>query len=267
VLNQQYDNLEYIVIDGGSNDGSAEIIERYSGRLSHWISEPDTGHANAINKGFARATGDIMAWLNSDDLYFPWTLQTVAEIFAHFPEIDWITGLNIVWDEKGRIVHCDRSLKNKYDFLLGRYAWIQQESTFWRRSLWDASGGTLNEDYKFMVDGELWTRFFLKNNLHHVSCALGGYRTWGGNRSELNMDRCHMEMERCIAVMKQRCDPAVLKTLSTLRYATRLVDIARGFPLRRVLRRLAPEVLNKAGHDTISYVDGAWTRHHEPFRL
>jgi hypothetical protein len=208
-----------------------------------------------------------MAWLNSDDLYFPWTLQTVAEIFSRFPEVDWITGLNVLWDRDGRIIRCDQRLKNKYDFLLGRYAWIQQESTFWRRSLWEATGGALNESYKFMVDGELWTRFFLKSKLHHVGCALGGYRTWGGNRSELNMDRCHGEMRRCIALMERQSDPIAMRTLTTLRHATRLVNVSRGLPVRRIIRRFVPKVLDEAGYDIIDYVDGAWMQRHDPFRL
>ena len=156
VLDQNYENLEYIVVDGGSTDRSVEIINQYAPRLAYWVSEPDGGHGNALNKGFKRSTGEIMAWLNSDDLYFPWTLHTVAEIFAAHPEISWVTShSNAVVDQKGRVVSADRNYSNKYDYLLGRCN-IQQELTFWRRSLWDRAGGNINEDYKLMVDGELW---------------------------------------------------------------------------------------------------------------
>src|SRR4051812_44790534 len=91
VIDQNYDNLEYIVIDGGSTDGSVDIIKRNERDLAHWTSERDGGHGNALNKGFRHSRGEIMAWLNSDDLYFPWTLHTVAEIFSSHPEVSWIT--------------------------------------------------------------------------------------------------------------------------------------------------------------------------------
>src|SRR5215204_5758135 len=87
VINQNYPNLEYIVIDGGSTDGSVEIIKKYEQYFSYWVSEPDKGHADALNKGFAKATGEVMAWINSDDKYFPWTFATVAEVYSQFPEV------------------------------------------------------------------------------------------------------------------------------------------------------------------------------------
>jgi Glycosyl transferase family 2 len=248
VLEQNYDNLEYVVVDGGSDDGSTEIIKRYSSQLAYWVSERDNGHGNAINKDFARTSGEIMAWLNSDDMYFPWTLRTVAEIFTSHPEINWITGINMFWDAQGRIINAYRNLKNKYDFLLNRYAWIQQVSTFWRRSLWDTVGGTLNEDYSFMVDGELWTRFFLRDRLHHVSCALGGYRMWGGNRAAHNMDACHTEMRQCISTMRSECDPITLSHVSKLRRISRLGSIMRGLPVTGAARRIMPALLANVGY-------------------
>ncbi len=93
VLGQDYSNFEYIVVDGGSTDRSGEILENYRGRLSKLIIEPDRGQYDAINKGFSHASGDVLCWLNSDDIYFPWTFRVVNRIFKDFPEIDWITGI------------------------------------------------------------------------------------------------------------------------------------------------------------------------------
>ena len=137
VLDQNYPNLEYVIIDGGSNDGSTEIIRRYENHLHYWVSEKDKGHGNAINKGFSHTSGEIMGWINSDDKYTPWSLEVIAEIFTLFPHVDWIVGYNSWWNEKGAMTSASRVHKNAVDFLLGNYKWVQQESVFWRRSLWE----------------------------------------------------------------------------------------------------------------------------------
>lgn len=99
ILTQNYPNLQYIIIDGGSTDGSVEIIKKYEKYLHFWCSEPDAGQYDAINKGFARSSGEIMAWLNSDDMYCPWVFKTVADVMSDFSEIEWLTTLNPgLWD-------------------------------------------------------------------------------------------------------------------------------------------------------------------------
>ena len=102
VTTQGYPALEYIVIDGGSADESASIIERHEAELAYWVSEPDEGHAHALNKGFAKTTGEIMCWLNSSDMHYPWTLETVAQIFTDLPEVEWIQGVGSWFDVSGR---------------------------------------------------------------------------------------------------------------------------------------------------------------------
>jgi hypothetical protein len=267
VLAQAYPNLEYIVIDGGSTDGSREMIEREAARLAHWVSEPDQGHAHALNKGFARSTGEIMGWLNGDDLYPAWSLRTVAEIFAAHPEVQWITGVNAWWDAAGRMTAARENLKNKYDYLAGRYAWIQQESTFWRRSLWDAAGGRLDEGYRYMVDGELWTRFFLHAPLHHVDCVLGGFRSWGENRSTQHLDECHEEMRRAIEVMRGHCDTHTLRVARMIQAATRVAERARGAPVRPLARRLLAPLLREAAYPCLRQEADGWRVETVPFAI
>ena len=177
VITQGYPELEYVVIDGGSRDDSVDIIERYEADLAYWVSEPDQGHAHALNKGFAQTTGEIMCWINSSDLHYPWTFQTVAEVFSQFPQVEWITGVRSMFDAAGhlRVVAFGAGF-NVYDILAGDYRGIQQESVFWRRSLWDRAGGRLDETRTYAADLDLWLRFFERAPLYHVETLLGGYR-------------------------------------------------------------------------------------------
>ena len=178
VMTQGYAGLEYVVIDGGSSDESVSIIERYDADLAYWVSEPDQGHAHALNKGFAQTTGEIMCWINSSDLYYPWTLATVAEIFSQLPEVDWITGAVSMFDVCGRPrVVASASGVNVFDFLAGHYRYcIQQESVFWRRSLWERAGGRLDQTLTYAADLDLWLRFFQWAPLYRVETLLGGFR-------------------------------------------------------------------------------------------
>jgi len=177
VITQGYPGLEYVVIDGGSTDDSVVIIERYEADLAYWVSEPDQGHAHAVNKGFAQTTGEIMCWINSSDMHYPWTLETVAEIFLQLPQVDWVVGVASQFDVGGRLrVVASPPGLNVYDVLAGDYRWIQQESVFWRRSLWEQAGGQLDQSLKCAADFDLWLRFFHLAPLYSVATLLGGFR-------------------------------------------------------------------------------------------
>jgi len=201
VLEQDYPNLEYIVVDGGSTDGSLEIIERYRSRLAHVVSEPDRGHADALNKGLRLGTGEVMCWINSDDLLLPGSLHCVGEIFASLPGVHWLTGQRntIAEDGSHRPPHPLRRW-NWLRFVCGDYRHIQQESTFWRRSLWDAAGGRLDESLSLANDFELWLRFFRLASLHTVDEPLGCFRFRQGQRSAAS----YAEYERECALALQR---------------------------------------------------------------
>jgi glycosyltransferase involved in cell wall biosynthesis len=194
VLDQGYPNLEYVVVDGGSRDGSAELIASFGSRLSWWISEPDGGQYDAINKGFTHTSGEIMAWLNSDDRYFPGALSIVGDVFATFPEIEWLTtAFPVIWDENSRPVACSyRVGYSRAGFGRGEYlphgrsyspGYLQQESTFWRRSLWNRCNARLDTSYRVAADFDLWMRFSKEAELYSVEALIGGYRSHGDQRT------------------------------------------------------------------------------------
>jgi glycosyltransferase involved in cell wall biosynthesis len=186
VLSQDYPNLEYIIIDGGSTDNSVAIIKKYENQLTYWVSEPDNSLYDAVQKGFDQSTGEIMAWINSDDLYHPKAFFTVAEIF-NLNGVNWLQGIPTVFDEKDRTVYVSPIKRwSKLDYYLGNFQWIQQESVFWRRSLWVASGNKINTKMKYAGDFELWLRFFRHEKLFVTSALLGGFRQRA--QGQLSMD-------------------------------------------------------------------------------
>ncbi len=194
VLDQNYPNLEYIIMDGGSTDGSVDIIKRYEKHLAYWVSQKDRGQNHAITEGFKHATGDIYAYLNSDDMYFRWTFATIAQIFTQVPEIQWLTSrTTVVVDRDGdpimtnhAIQHTRRrfysgvTLMNHFE---GDSGWIQQEATFWRKSLWEAAGSRMDESSYLVGDFELWARFYQHANLVTTDVPLAAYRLHGANKT------------------------------------------------------------------------------------
>ena len=176
VLDQGYPDLEYVVVDGGSTDGSATSSRQHQDRLTWWVSEPDNGLYHAVNKGFAHTSGEIMCWINSSDTQYPWTLATVAEVFDQLPEVEWILGVSSEFGLTGGPKKVTPAFFNVYDVLAGNYRWIQQESVFWRRSLWERAGGGLDESLPRVADFDLWLRFLRLAPLYHVETLLGGFR-------------------------------------------------------------------------------------------
>lgn len=176
VLEQDYPNLEYVVKDGGSTDSTVEILEKHSARLTGWTSKKDGGQSNAINLGFAECTGEIMGWLNSDDLLLPHTLHTVAHYFERHPDVDVVYGNRLLIDvhdqEIGRWImpgHDNRALS---------FAdYIPQETLFWRRRIWDKAGGQIDESFQFAMDWDLLVRFRDAGaNFAHIPQFLGAFR-------------------------------------------------------------------------------------------
>ena len=175
VFQQEYPNLEYIVIDGGSTDGSVDIIRRHADRLASWVSEPDGGQSAAIASGFKRATGDILAWLNSDDVYLPGALQAVSRAFEADPRVDFVYGSRRVIDSEGHESrrYSPPTLFHRYYFSFGQ--WIPQECAFWRRGLYDRIGG-LDPDKGFSLDFSLFVRMWRFGTFKRIDEELGAFR-------------------------------------------------------------------------------------------
>lgn len=176
VLAQDYPNLEYVIRDGGSSDGSVDIIRRYEGQLNSWVSEPDGGPAQAINRGLDGGSGDFCGWLNADDVYLPGTLHAVAEAFARRPDAALIYGEGWYIDETGRRIEPCRFVRRRFDrrYLVNRDP-ILQPAAFWRRSLWQSTG-PLDESLRWVFDWEWFIRAHARGTFHYLPRDLALYR-------------------------------------------------------------------------------------------
>lgn len=162
VLSQDYQNLEYIVIDGGSTDNSIEIIKRYENQLTYWVSEPDAGQSDAINKGFRMATGEVLAWLNSDDIYLPGTLFKVADYLQKHPGIGCVYGDLIMMDQSGDILSTKKVTPFQFRMALYSACMIPQPSAFWTKEAWTKTG-KLDTSLHYMMDFEFFLRMASQN--------------------------------------------------------------------------------------------------------
>ena len=224
VLSQNYSNLEYIVIDGGSTDGSVEIIEKYSSDISYWVSERDEGQSHAINKGFRRATGDVMGWINSDDELLPNSLNQIGSFFSENPNKQWLVGScelrNEVTGETSVRVTSEVSEEQMMHHLEDR--WIPQQSTFWRRELFEKSG-PVDEGLDLVMDWELWLRFFaLAGEPGITEAELARYRFHEDAKSIKN--RFHLAQEEAELHSRIQDD------------SSKLLDCFREESVKRLLR-------------------------------
>ncbi len=214
VVDQEYPNLEYIIIDGGSTDGSVDIIRKYEKQLNFWVSEKDNGMYDGLQKGLKKATGEIMCWINSDDMLHAKSLFAVAEIFSNIKEVEWLQGIPTVIDEEGKIVYVKNFRQwSKYNYFLGDKEHIQQESTFWRKSLWEKAGARVDTSLKLAGDYELWMRFFGHAKLYCVRTVLGAFRV--RSKNQLSLERIGEYNSEVAKVLSGR-----MKQLSTDEKAT-----------------------------------------------
>lgn len=237
VLDQGYPNLEYIVIDGGSTDGSVDIIKKYADRITYWVSEKDKGQYDAINKGFSHSTGDIMGWINSSDLYYPWTFKIIAEIFENISEAEWIMGVptHLSKGNAPQRVGFPKA-KNIYDVIKGDYKWIQQESVFWKRNLWNKAGGQLDIKIKYAEDFNLWLKFFKHARLYYVNTILAAFRYHdirrGGGKFSIN-NEYEAEANGVFAEFKS----SIAKRYRVRAFLVKIFSLNKKFP-KAVIRKL-----------------------------
>lgn len=174
VLRQDYPRIEYIVMDGASSDESVEIIKKYAGQLTYWESQQDMGQADAINKGFARATGDIVAWLNSDDYYLPGTISKAVQVFEENPDVVLIYGNMLAVDENGATFNTLTYRPLTFEDLLCFHI-IGQPAVFMRRSALQKTKG-LDPTFHFLLDHLLWIQIAKQGKILHVD------QTWSAAR-------------------------------------------------------------------------------------
>lgn len=241
VLNQGYPNLEYIIIDGGSTDGSVDIIHKYEKQLTYWTSEKDNGLYDAIQKGFARSTGEIMTWINADDMYHKQCFFTVADIFKQFAPVKWLMGANTFFNEAGQcFLYEDLPYSQRWSRLrlkLFDGTFIQQESVFWRRELWEEAGGYIDQNYSLAADFELWLRFSRYQPLYNTSFILGGFRFRSENQKSYEQrDQYLRQVTELLAREKNDTFPLLFYRF--------LIGLAKAVPKRKWRNKLLASILD-----------------------
>lgn len=249
VIEQREDVREYFVLDGGSDDGSREIIERYAGRIDFWRSARDDGQGAAIVEGFRRATSDIIGWLNSDDVLIPGALRRVREAFARHPEWDVISGWDVLIDEASNILRVRRPGAQTPWAARWGVTHVSQPTCFFRRDFYVKVGG-LNPDLGVVLDTELWLRMLrLGSGWGHIPGVLAAFRKHRQSKGARWLDKWASEQRILAAKYPEYCNRSLKHTVGVNIY--RLKELVRGRYLadwlisRRLKGRRLSDVLSQ----------------------
>ncbi len=231
VLSQDYPEIEYIVYDGASKDNSVAVIRQYADRLAFWASEKDAGAADAVNKGFARARGEILAWINSDDAYYPGAVREAVEFLQAHPEVGMVYGDANLTDETGKVVGQFASRQTSYRDLLRGAVHIPQATTFFRADLYRQVGPLSNE--LFVFDYDLWVKLAKIAPIVYLPRLWADFRLHESGKSVANDDRFYPDMLK----IQAREGGKWLSALRLRWYARRLLYAWLPWRLRLRLRK------------------------------
>lgn len=206
VLNQGHDPLEFIIIDGGSTDGSVDVIRKYEDRLAYWISEKDRGQAHALNKGLGRASGEIVAYLNSDDLYLPGALAAVVSYFREHPACEWLCGDTLMFGEEHEDSVVQAQVPQSAAHALSWAYTAPQPGMFWKRELLHDG---FEERWRYCFDHELYVRLLLNGHkCEHLPATLAAYRLHPSSKTVAEGESFDNEFDEIAAIYEPRLEGA-----------------------------------------------------------
>ena len=186
VIKQNYTNIEYLIVDGGSTDNTLEIIKKYEHRITYWVIEKDNGQSDAINKGFKKATGDIICWINSDDILMPNALKTIANYFNNNKDVGLANGYTLRIDQNSNILYNHFILKQKHFYARNGLYYLAQPSMFWRKGILDEIG-LIREDFHAQMDKEFLIRVFQKGiKIGRINKILAAIRIHEDSKTYIN---------------------------------------------------------------------------------